>query len=149
MKLKYYSEGEFRAWLDKMDPVLLRLLDNFRRHWGDPVLISPAPGALGRRIFRGEKGWESQHNVERWGVVRAADVMPVGLSYGTARKAIDLATDLGFTGIGFYPHWSPAPGLHLDVRYDRVVGDPALWGAVDINGKQVYVPIEQALSNAA
>jgi len=35
-------------------------------------------------------------------------------------------------GLGIYPHWN-SPGIHLDTR-----GHRARWGALNINGKQVY-----------
>lgn len=131
-RLRWFDPREFRGWGDSMDPELLRKLDRFRDELGWPVRISPAGGALGRTL-----GWDdtSQHNVDRWGEVRAVDVMPIpedgrGMSRAEADFAIGVAKGVGFTGIGVYPGWEPYPGLHLDTREDRGPGNPALWGGV-------------------
>lgn len=150
MRVRYFQPSEFRGWWDVLDPVLLRCLDLFRHILNSPVMISPAEGAIGRRLGSRSK---SQHNVDRWGQVRAIDVIPqVGGRYlrdqQAARMAVEIAKRCGFTGIGYYPHWKPEPGLHLDVRRDRTVDDPALWGALRDGPTQRYVSIEQAFSNA-
>lgn len=112
-------------------------------------MISPAKGAVGRRD--GYSG-NSQHNYDRWGEVRALDIMPFGMTTALARKrAFNLAKQVGFTGIGVYPEWTPRPGLHVDVRMDRTEGNPATWSAffvVGENGKRVqqYFGLDKALS---
>lgn len=147
MKLRYFSDEELRGWKPNLDPVLLRLLDLFRHHWSRPVQISPAPGAIGRQLG---KFSTSQHNLDYWGQVRAIDVMPAEMrDVESMQLAIRIAINCGFTGIGVYPDWKPAPGLHLDVRRDRVVGQPARWGAVLKDGQQVYVTQDEALRHAA
>lgn len=142
MKLKHFAIDEFRAWWPIMDPVQLRLLDVFRERWGSPVIISPVHGSLGRRSGKGD---DSQHNVDRWGVVRATDVFPDEMDdLNAARAAIELAKEIGFTGVGYYPDTAPAPMLHLDCRVDRVIGDPALWGRL----RGEYVSLDTALEHA-
>lgn len=152
VRLRYFRPEEFRTWLDHMSPRLLVLLDLFRYKWGHAVQISPHHLALGRRM--GESN-TSQHNVDRWGEVRAADVMPYGIN--TAKDmgdAVITARDCGFTGIGIYPHWKPRSGLHLDVRESSEMGYPATWAALDVSeatpeqkrygkvvGGQVYVSL--------
>ncbi len=55
-------------------------------------------------------------------------------------------TEIGFTGIGVYPHWDPYPGIHGDVRVDRAPGTPAVWGMLNNDrGKQYQVTLNEAL----
>lgn len=123
-----------------MNPTLLLALDEYRSLLGHRVVISPAPGALGRHL--GDSN--SQHNVDKWGTVNAADIMPdcdLEFAYIIAQQTKK------FSGIGIYPDWKPKPGLHLDVRPTRTVNNPATWGAVrDDEGKQVYVGADGALN---
>lgn len=134
--------GNSIDWKPKMAPRLLVLLDTFRFQWGAPVMISPAWGAIGR--FLDDDA--SQHNIERWGEVRAIDLMPYGMvSAADRQRAFNIASSLGFTGIGLYPDWQPRPGIHLDVRIDQRPGFPATWAGVDRNGKQEYINIFDVL----
>lgn len=160
-RLVYFDRAEFTVadedWWPRMSPRLLVLLDVFRHALGEAVLISPAEGSLGRR--RGPSD-SSQHNVDRWGEVRAADVMIRNMRRADqARRAAELAQSRGFTGIGVYPHWRPHPGLHVDVREDRMPGDSSTWGALALNkatraqkekgrvaGGQVYLPLSEVVS---
>lgn len=142
--LTHFKPYEFRGWWDHMDPKLLTLLDEFRDRLGFPVVISPAKGAIGRQ--RGPTA-TTQHNIDRWGVVRAVDVLPqLGRRYRS--MALDLAKEVGFTGIGVYPDWSPSWGMHLDVRRDREPGDPALWSGLKIydHDKQRTVQVYRAVA---
>lgn len=139
----FFSEEEFRGWAGLMDPVLLVRLDSFRGAWGRPVRISPHPKAIGR-----EDDSTSQHNFKRWGMVRAVDVMPDDIVIANdLERAMEVAANVGFTGIGVYPHWEPVPGLHLDVRRSNAPGAPATWGAIrpDRDQPQTFVSAEQAL----
>lgn len=142
--LYHFVETEFGEWHLMMSPRLLVCLDILRHRWGKKISISPAEGSLGRRL--GPQN-TSQHNVDVWGEVRAADVMPAGIiTDADAYAFYVLATECGFTGIGVYPSWQPNPGFHLDVRTDRKPGDPATWGGVlDATGRQIYVSVNQAL----
>lgn len=131
------SDGTLVDWWPNMSLRLLVCLDVFRQRWGKACRISPVPGALGRNQGRDSR---SQHNVDRWGEVRAADIFPTGLrTAADAKHAIRCATEAGFTGVGVYPHWQPHPGLHLDVRTDELPGDPATWGRITDGSEQVYV----------
>jgi hypothetical protein len=146
MTLHYFHPDEFvshgRDWLPDISPSLLVRLDILRHQWGRRITVSPAFGAIGRVAA----GSNSQHNIEKWGEVRAIDIMPAGIAtMGNAHDFYLLCLDLGFTGIGFYPHWKPNPGFHLDVRQDRKPGDPATWGGVAGESGQVYVSINDAV----
>lgn len=144
--LYYFSHDEFRSWASDMSPRLLVLLDLFRHRWGQPVMVSPHQDALGRR---GMGDSLSDHNYDRWGEVRGIDVMPLRMSTPEAmQRAVKLATGLGFTSIGLYPHWRPRPGLHLGVRHSNRPGFPATWGAVRKDGRQTYVSLAEALEQA-
>lgn len=134
--LRYFTAGEFGEWWPLMSTELLQKLDEFRHRLGVPVMISPASGSLGR--YLGPTSL-SQHNVDMWGEVRAADVMFSGVDLETAYQ---IAKDVGFTGIGAYPDWNPKPGLHLDVRQAPL----ALWSGIKESGQQVYKSISEAFS---
>lgn len=147
--LYHWTRDEFERdgvnWFEEMDHRLLVLLDVFRDQWEAKVIISPHPAALGRRL--GTK--VSDHNVDLHGRVLAADVMPVGMNTrAQVEHAIRIAKYIGFTSIGFYPDWLPAPGLHLGTRLDRMPGTPAIWGAVrpEPSRRQAYVSLDQALA---
>ena len=145
--LQYFDFYEFdrggENWFHAMHPWVLRGLDLFRHEWGRPVRISPHPKALGRR-----EGSDvlSDHNIDKWGRVLAADVMLEGMeTESDAYSAYLLAERVGFTAIGLYRDWQPSPGFHLGVRPDRVLGKPAKWGAIRADGKQVYVSLADVL----
>lgn len=139
----YFQPNEFQGWYDRLDKLLLPKLNAFRREWGAPVRISPASGAVGRNIGSSS----SQHNFDRWGEVRAVDIMPTGENtVENRRRAFEIAKRVGFTGIGVYPKWSPQWGLHVDVRRDKEEGRPATWSAFpNANGKQEYFGVDKAL----
>lgn len=149
-RLQHFVPSEFRGWYHRLSRRLALGLDAFRARWGHPVMISPAPGAIGRNLGPDAA---SQHNVDRWGEVRAIDVMPLvregwgtrGATVPELQHAYAVARSLGlFGGIGVYPDWHPYPGLHLDVRTDRDPAQPALWAGIDHDGGQVYRGIEAA-----
>lgn len=149
--LHYFVEGEFNRgedWSLMMSPRLLVMLDVLRHRWGKIIDISPAEGSLGRRM--GGQNL-SQHNVDCWGEVRAADVMPHGIITDADAYAFYVcASETGFTGIGFYPSWKPKPGFHLDIRTDRSPGVPATWGGVlNDEGRQAYVSLNEAMERMA
>lgn len=147
--LRYFTSGEFGTWWPDMSVRLLVLLDVFRHEWGDEVMVSPHSRALGRR--NGEDD-TSQHNVDRWGEVRAGDVFAIGMiRHRHAERAVRIARSIGITGIGVYPDWTlggkRCAGLHFDARREADPGNPATWGGVDNgSGKQVYVSLEDALA---
>jgi hypothetical protein len=142
LKLHYFKASEFGDWWGLMDYGLLVRLDVLRHQWGNPIRISQAEGAIGRHDDS-----ESQHNVDRWGTVRAVDIYPGGILDGSdAERFVLAATDVGFTGIGLYPSWSGGVGFHVDVRTDREPGYPATWGGVpNPMGQQKYVSLNDAL----
>ncbi|MGB0664393.1 MAG: hypothetical protein ACPGMR_11470 [Pontibacterium sp.] len=121
--LKYFSAAEFGEYADQLAPSLLTSLDKFRELWGAPVLISPVDGAIGRHLGHDNL---SQHNIDRWGEVRAVDVFPEGLNSLTAKRAYECAKKAGFTGIGLYSDTRPSWMMHLDVRDGKL----ATWSRV-------------------
>lgn len=145
-RLKYFKASEFGVWLPFMSNELLLKLDEFREQWGAPVEISGAVGGIGRKSLDSH----SQHNVLKWGEVRAIDLFPkVEIADGIygyidngedLRRAQQIAVQVGFTGIGVYTDTQPGYMLHVDVREDREFGDVALWSRIDGD----YLGIEQA-----
>jgi hypothetical protein len=152
MILDYFKPDEFLDidhngnvvydWLPHMSVKLLVMLDVTRHMYNRRIEISPAIGAMGRRLGQSA----SQHNVDRWGEVRAVDIMPDGIiTREDAYSFFQLAVSVGFKGIGFYPHWSPSPGFHLDVRESNRPGKPALWGRIKKDGETLNVSIYDAM----
>ena len=147
---RFFAPHEFGAWLNRVHPALLFALDVLRDTLNAPVVISPAAGALGRRLG----GASSLHNVDVFWMVYAADVL-LPLSWGVA-EGFDAARNVRlFSGIGVYPFWKPRPGLHVDVRHLSAVNPtkgatplkPATWGAVrGAGGRQEYVSAAAALA---
>jgi len=136
-RLNRFNRSEFREWADDMSINQLLALDRFAQLWGDTVIVSGNKAALGRRMGADL----SQHNIERWGEVRATDVFPKGLTPENAEYARDLAKQAGFSGIGIYLDTS-RPMMHLDTRPDRTPDNPAQWSR--IGGE--YLSIERAFA---
>ena len=147
---RWFAPQEFGAWVNRVHPALLLALDVLRDTLNSPVVISPAPGSLGRRLA----GSSSLHNVDVFGMVYAADVL-LPVSWGV-EEGFDAARNVRlFSGIGVYPFWIPRPGLHVDVRHLSTVNPtkgatplkPATWGAVrGAGGRQEYVSAAAALA---
>lgn len=147
---RYFAAREFGVWVNRVHPALLFALDVLRDTLNAPVVISPAAGALGRRLG----GSSSLHNVDVFGMVYAADVL-LPMAWGVA-EGFEAARGLRlFSGIGVYPFWKPRPGLHVDVRHLSAVNPskgvtplkPATWGAVrGAGGRQEYVSAAAALA---
>jgi len=76
--------------------------------------------------------------------------MPHGMDTAEDRqRAVEIATTVGFIGIGVYPDWKPRPGLHLDMkrREGRGFGNPGTWSAFrnPETGEQEYFDLAKAL----
>lgn len=136
--------GNPASWFDQMDHRLLVLLDLLRYRLNSKILISGHDHALGRQLGPDNL---SQHNIDRWGNVRAVDVLlPRVRTQDDAYRLYDLVRECGFTGFGFAPFWRPHAGAHLDVRHERRPEQMATWGYVlNAQGKQVIVPLEDAI----
>jgi len=158
LELTYFTSGEFGPYWPLMSLDLLKKLDAFRDRLGYPVSISPAPGGIGRPIIgsedqAAESGAEkSYHNYLVHGEVMAIDVMPQppgGATPLERQRWVNVARDVGFTGIGLYPDWKPRPGIHLDVRPVSALkpgqGYAAWAGVRDQSGKQIYTSIDAGL----
>lgn len=158
LELNHFTPNEFGAYWPLMSVELLKKLDAFRDRLGYPVSISPAPGAIGRPIIgqtdaAAESGAESSyHNYLMHGEIMALDVMPIppgGATPAERQRWVNIAREVGFTGIGLYPDWKPRPGMHLDVRPVSALraGQAfASWSGVrDSSGNQVYTSIDAGL----
>jgi hypothetical protein len=103
---------------------------------------------LGRRL---EPEKQSEHNVRHWGACLAVDCFVAGVySEQDARRIVDQATSLGFTGIGVYSDTKNNTGqeqvmFHFGVRPTHSMGSPATWGRVD--GQ--YTSLQTALESLA
>ena len=146
-KLKYFSASEFGLWWPFMNRDLLLALDAFREEWGSPVQISPVNGTLGRILYANEDGFESGHNLLRWGTVRAVDFFPRfedGSYIATEaqrRRAYEIAINAGFEGIGLYTDTRPGNMMHGDMA-----GAGRRWARVPVAaGQNPYVSINQVV----
>jgi hypothetical protein len=158
MYMKFFTPGEFdlrpyggQDWWHMMSPDALKLLDRVRGRHGSPILISPHRGALGRHLGASF----SDHNVDRWGEVRVADVFPnMDQTPAAAQKFVDACFDVGVTALGVYPHWKNRHGqlqvgFHIGYRPERT-DNPATWGMIRYRprGIQHMVPLSQAVALA-
>ena len=140
--LQHFIPLEFGKWYEHMSPRQLVMLDVLRHRLGTSIEISAHPKALGRML--GEES-ESAHNIDFWGEVKASDCFVKGVYFrAQALNVVKLATEVGFTGIGVYPHWTnnagkTQPGFHFDTRPNRSMGSPATWGF--FAGKQVSLEV--------
>lgn len=145
LKLSNFKPSEFREFWSLMSPRLLVMLDVLRHVTGLAIEPSLNGSALGRMLGRSS---QSTHNIDYWGEVLGVDCFVSHVHTRLdAENVVDLAKMLGFTGIGIYPgvqnnKGRPQVMFHFDVRPNRDMGDPALWGRVD--GK--YTTIEAALA---
>jgi uncharacterized protein YcbK (DUF882 family) len=136
-RIEHFSPDE--RWGDPtmMERDLMFLLDTLRGLFHHPFVIH-----CGYQHRPGKQ--KSQHNFGR-----AVDFHIEGIAFS---DAVDLMLNFigpppkglgvaGVIGLGIYPHWNN-PGFHLDTR-----GERARWGAMNINGRQVYVSFEEAYNN--
>ncbi|MEM8615354.1 MAG: hypothetical protein AAGF20_00315 [Pseudomonadota bacterium] len=158
IRLQHFKASEFRGHKGAYPAEFLEALDAFRAHWGRPVHISPAPGAMVRRAGRSA----SRHNIDRWGQCLAIDVFPEGMvSAGDRQWAVVQALCDRFTGVGVYPEWTMPGrkgGLHLGMPHlarepdgsrhkptRNWFHDPALWSAWPSKNRQRYEAIDAAM----
>lgn len=146
-EVEYFSKNERWGNPYKMEKDLIELLDNLREAFNHPFIIHCGFDLYGHSTT-------SRHHVpvkdEKGGVLYyyadAADFHIEGIDF---KDAVDLMNGFigsppgGFgvtneIGLGIYPHWNN-PGFHLDTR-----GTRARWGAIDQNGKQIYVSFKEA-----
>jgi len=130
---QHFDAEEFREWSDDMSPRLVTMLDVLRFRLGRPIAISASEYALGRELGRGKM---SEHNVDHWGEVLAADCFISGVyNRAQAEAVVYEATGIGFTGIGVYSDTHNNRGeeqvmFHLGVRPNELMGSPATWGRI-------------------
>ena len=131
---QHFTQEEFREWSEDMSPRLVTMLDVLRFRLGSAIEISASEYALGRELGRGKM---SEHNVDHWGEVLAADCFISGIYNRAQSEAVVYeATSIGFTGIGVYSDTHNNRGeeqvmFHLGVRPNELMGSPATWGRVD------------------
>lgn len=143
IKLKWFKPSEFSGHFHDISPDTLYALDKFRELWGRPVTVSPVEGAI---VRHGGNGDTSQHNVDLWGVSRAIDFFPKGLSASNAERAYQLAREAGFSGIGIYNDTKPGWMMHGDTRTDKTPENPAKWARIRVAGKRKYVAIDEVFA---
>lgn len=154
INMKNFSKAEFGAWFPVMNVDLLNKLDALREAWGDPIIISPALGSIGRTYPLGHSNYNSRHNVTKYNEVQAIDIMPLiktidgvrGLAPFELKMIYNMAVDVGFTGIGVYPNWLPHAGLHVDVRDDHAAGNPATWSGIKTAQGQKYFGVNRGFA---
>lgn len=144
----FFEKDEFNRndvnWYDLYDPRWLVLIDTFRLYTG-VCQLSPHSRALGRNDGRYSRSGYDGHNIDKHGLVMAGDCFPNINSFQneflSAKYSFDVAKDIGFTGIGFYPQWTLNGkrrfGFHFDTRRSAEPKSPAAWGYV--NGKMVEI----------
>lgn len=126
----YFKPGSSDNWGDpsKISHELLVKLDQLRLKTGRPIHVTSGYRPSGNT-------GDSQH---KYG--RAVDIMCPGLNL---RVFLSLAEEVGFNGIGVYPHWRMSGirsgGLHVDVRPNG----PARWMGVQQGQGQVYIALNE------
>lgn len=113
--LKFFKRTENWGDPDRMNPILLKTLDNFRAFVGKPIVITCGT--------QGVHADESEHYKGN-----AVDLICPGV------KLLDLylaAERFPFTGIGVYPDWrykeQTVGGLHVDIREVAHLSFGARW----------------------
>ena len=100
--LKYFNASEFHKDPSRADAELCRALDAVRAKAGIPIHVHVCFATDGHS----SKSWHYQG--------KAVDFhFSAGLSLSRELSLLVLSP---FGGIGFYPHWSPRPGWHVDMR---------------------------------
>lgn len=135
VSLKNFKVSEFRGEHIFLSTKLLKKLDKFREQLGERIIVSPAKGSM---FLNNERENNSQHFLGK-----AIDIMlPDTTDW---ERAYTIAKNVGFTGIGFYPHWKPYKGFHVDVRESD--GHISTWSGINPDGKgQRYVGLWEGLS---
>lgn len=130
-KLRFFKETENWGDPERMSPILLKALDDYRSVIKTPILVTSGTN--------GEHASESEHYVGR-----AVDIMFPELLPADLFDMYLIAERFPFSGIGVYPSWKLngviRGGLHLDVR---PYGQGRWMGVLDENKKQVYVGLNK------
>lgn len=145
-KLRYFKPNTIDNFGDPdaiSDDLLLRL-DDFRHFLMCPIYVTSG-------VRESKSGSSSFHSRDK-GACAVDLVIPE--YQGHPIDLIFTAMRFGFTGIGYYPHWSwkgiQCGGLHLDTRPLGKDADGtlnyshSLWMGVMINGAQKYIGLSYA-----
>lgn len=123
--IRYFKpDSKADKWGDasKISPMALQKLDDLRHQLGTAVFVT--------------SGYRSDNPSSQHFYGHAFDIIVPGKELMEVYQA---AVDVGFTGIGVYPHWKmhgvEYGGLHVDLRSGR-----ARWmGVLDASSKQIYI----------
>lgn len=128
--LKHFSANENWGDANKMDPKLLKMLDNYRGVVNEKIFISC-----------GTQGLHVPNSLHYQG--KAVDIL-----FPSSEKSLFdcylIAEKFNFTGIGLYPDWQfggkRIGGMHLDLR----VSDIAVrWIGVKEMNQTVYIALNE------
>jgi len=130
-QLRYFTRKENWGDTNKVNPMLLLLLDEVRHYVGYPFIIHNAYETSGHvENSQHYLGNAVDFHVQDMEFKTAANKI---LNSLTKTKFADMPM-IQFCGIGIYPDWNN-PGFHLDVR-----GYQASWGRI----KNKYVSFDYA-----
>lgn len=145
VNIAHFNAHQFGVWFPLMSKRLIEAVDKM----AETLAPMGYTFTLSRIGLKSEDS-TSQHNVTKWGEVRAVDLNV--LLHGRKLTKSELAFLFGkivelrlFSGIGVYPNWN-TPGVHLDVREDRTVTSPAQWGDAGKGVNHDYVSVAKALA---
>ena len=102
-KVKYFKSHEWGKEPDKAAPALVYALDRAREMARCPIII---------HVCWAQDG----HSDRSFHYTGQAVDFHFGDEISCIRQFAALAAQPEFGAIGFYPHWDPRPGWHVDLR---------------------------------
>jgi len=106
-RVRFFKKDEWLKDPDKVSPDLVLAMDRLREVAGVPILIHVA--------------WEESGHATKSYHYQGLAVDFHFATGMTCQEEYRVITDLGlFGGVGFYPHWKPRPGWHVDLRKDQL-----------------------------
>lgn len=104
--VKHFSRDEWKDDPSKAAPELVLLMDKIRGFAGQPIIIHVCWAKDGHS--------EKSYHYTGAAVDFHFESGTEPISYWREFVMLSRFRDLG--GIGFYPHWEPRPGWHVDIR---------------------------------